>query len=106
MQRILHDGLNLARGQLLEGCGAEIFDFDGSLPFFYFGVDGDVFLQVAFEPAAMIERFADADAIEPGFQRAALPETANATKSLEEDFLRAIGGVRRITEHAEDEVID
>jgi len=64
------------------------------------------FCRVPLEPAPVIQRFANGDAIQPSLQRTALPEAANATKSLEKHLLRAIGGVRRVTQHAEDEVVD
>ena len=44
LQRALHRGLNFVRGELLKRCGGEIFDFDRGVPFFGFGVDGNVFL--------------------------------------------------------------
>jgi len=43
-------------------------------------VDRNILLQMPLEPALVIERFADGDAIEPSFQRAALPKTANAAR--------------------------
>src|SRR5258705_5065783 len=61
---------------------------------------------MALEPALMIQRFADGDAVEPRFQRAALAEVANAPKGLQENFLGAIGGIGSVAKHAEDEVID
>jgi len=60
---------------------------------------------VAFEPALVIQRFADGDAVEPRFQRAALAEIADAAEGLQENFLGAVGGVRSVAEHAEDKVI-
>jgi len=58
------------------------------------------------EPALMIQRFANSDAVEPRFQRAALAEIANAAKGLQENFLGAVGGIGSVAKHAEDEVID
>ena len=106
LERVLHGGLNFVRGELLERRGGEIFNLDGGVAFFGFGVDGDIFLQVALEPALVVQGFADGDAIEPGLERTALAETANATKRLQEDFLGAIGGVCDIAEHAQDQVVD
>src|SRR6267143_1807080 len=106
LQRAVDGCLNFQRGQLLERRGAEILDFDGRLPFFRLGVDRNIFLQMTLEPALMIQRFANSDAVEPRFQRAALAEIANAAKGLQENFLGAVGGIGSIAKHAEDEVID
>src|ERR1700719_4601450 len=89
----LHRGLNFVGGKLLEGRSGEVFDLDGRMTFFGFGVDGDVFLKMAFEPALVVQVFADGDAVEPSLKRTAPTETANAAKRLQEDFLGAIGGV-------------
>jgi len=64
------------------------------------------FLQMAFEPAFMIQRLADGDAVEPRFQRAALAEMANAAKGLQENFLATVSGIGSVAKHAENEVID
>ena len=106
LQRAVHGHLNFQRGELLERRGAEIFDLDVRFSFFRLGVDRNIFLQVALEPALVIQRFANGDAVEPRFQRAALAEIANAAKGFQENFLGAVGGVGGIAEHAEDEVID
>jgi len=98
--------LNFQSGELLEGSGAKIFDFDARLPFFRFGIDGNVLLQMALEPPLVIQRFADGDAVEPSFQRAALAESANAAEGFQENFLAAVGGIGSVAKHAEDEVID
>src|SRR5713226_8454404 len=58
------------------------------------------------EPALVIQRFANGDAIEPSFQRAALAKIANAAEGLQENFLGAVGGIGSVAKHAEDEVID
>jgi len=106
LQSAVDGHLNLVRGQLLEGCGTEILDLDAGLPFFRFGVNGNIFLQMALEPALVIQRFADGDAVEPRFQRAALAEIANTAKGFQENFLGAVGGIGSVAKHAEDEVID
>jgi len=51
LQRALHDGLNFVRGKLLERRSAEVRNFEGGLPILGSGVNGDVFLQMALEPA-------------------------------------------------------
>src|SRR5439155_18914607 len=76
------------------------------LALFGFGVNRNVFLQVALEPALVIQRFANRDAVKPRFQRAALAEIANAAEGFQKNFLGAIGGIGSIAKHAEDEVID
>jgi len=106
LQGAMDGHLNFVRGQLLKGRGAEILDFDVGSAFFRFGIDGNVLLQMALEPALVIQRFADGDAVEPRFQRAALAETANAAKGFQENFLGAVGGIGSVAKHAEDEVID
>ena len=106
LQSAVNGDLNFQSGELLKGRGAEIFDFDAGLPFFRFGIDGNILLQMTLEPALVIQRFANGDAVEPSFQRAALTEIANAAEGLQENFLGAVGGVRSVAKHAEDEVID
>jgi len=61
LQGTVDDGLNLQRRELLEGRGAEILDFDAGLPFYRFRIDGTFFCRWRFEPALMIQRFADGD---------------------------------------------
>ena len=106
LQSAVDRRLNFQSGKLLEGRGAEILDFDARLPFFRFGINGNILLQMALEPALMIQRFANSDAVKPSFQRAALAEIANASEGLQENFLRAVGGIGGVAKHAEDEVID
>ena len=106
LQSAVDDRLSFQGRELLERRGAEILDFDARMTFFRFGVDGDIFLQVALEPALVIQRFANRDAVEPRFQRAALAEIANPAEGFQENFLGAVGGIGSIAEHAENEVID
>src|SRR6266700_158531 len=106
LQRFVNGHLNFQRRELLERRGTEILDFDAALAFFRFGVDGNMLLKMTLEPALVIQRFANRDAGEPRFQRAALAETANAAKGLQENFLGAVGGIGSIAKHAENEVID
>jgi len=106
LKRVLHGCLNFVRRELIERRLREIFNLDGDVAFFGFGIDGDVFLKMALGPSLVVQRFADGDAIEPSFERAALTETANATERLEEDFLGAIGCIGDIAEHAQYKVID
>src|SRR5882762_4225668 len=106
LQGAAHCYLNFNGGKLLERCSAMIFDFHVRVPFFRLGIDGNVFLQMPLEPALVVQRFANGDAIEPGLQGAALAKIANAAKGLQENFLGAISRVRSVAQHAEDEVID
>src|SRR5438046_2580199 len=106
LQRALHGLLNFVRGELLEGCAASIRNLEARLPFLRLRIDRNIFLQVALEPALLVQRFADGDAIEPGLQGTALAELTDAAKGLQKNFLCAVGGVRGITEHAEDQVIN
>ena len=106
LQSAVDDRLNFLCRQLLERRGAKILDFDARMPFFRFRVDGNIFLQVALEPALVVQRFANRDAVEPRFQRAALAEIANPAKGFQENFLGAVGGIGSIAEHAENKVID
>ena len=106
LQSAVNGDLNFQSGELLKGRGAKIFDLDAGLPFFRFGIDGNILLQMTLEPALVIQRFANGDAVKPRFQRAALTEIANAAEGLQENFLGAVGGVRSVAKHAEDEVID
>src|SRR5260370_25764360 len=106
LQSAVDDGLNFQGRELVKRRGAEILDFDARVTFFRFGVYGNVFLQVALEPALVIQRLANRDAVKPRFQRAALAEIANAAKGLQENFLGTVGSVGSIAKHAENEVID
>jgi len=103
-ERLLHDGLNFARSQLVEGRCVQVFDLDAGLALFGFGVNRNIFLQVTPEPAAVIEGFANSDAVEPSLQLTALTKQANALEGLEKNFLRAVGGVSGIAQHAQDQV--
>src|SRR5258706_11889719 len=102
----MNNHLNFQSSELLERRGAEILDFDARLPFLRFGIDRNILLQVALEPALVIQRFANGDAVEPRFQRAALAEIANAAEGFQKDFLGAVGGIGSVAKHAEDQVID
>src|SRR5207302_9731634 len=73
-ESVLYNGLDFARRELIEWRCMHIFHFKFRLAFFWFRVDWDIFLQVALEPAAVIQGFANGDTIKPGFQRAALAE--------------------------------
>src|SRR5216684_3644913 len=106
LKGVLHGLLNFVGGELLKRRGAQILDFNRAVPLFGFGVDRNIFLQVTLEPALMIQRFAKGDAVEPRFQRAALAKTPDSTKRFQEDFLRAIRGVRSVSQHAQDQVED
>src|SRR5882724_920691 len=106
LQSAVNSDLDFQGRELLERRGAKIFDFDAGLPFLRFGIDRNILLQMPLKPALVIERFANSDAVEPSFQRAALAETANAAEGLQENFLGAVGGVRSVAKHAEDKVID
>jgi len=70
--------------KLLERSGATIFDFNVRVPFFGLGIDGNVFLQMPLEPAPVVQRFANGDAVKPSFQGAAPAEISNATKGFQE----------------------
>src|ERR1700730_3370820 len=61
---------------------------------------------MALEPALVIERLTNGNAIEPGLQGTALPKTANTAKRFQENFLGAVCGVGHIPEHAQNQVID
>ena len=61
---------------------------------------------MALEPAAVIQRFANGDAVQPGLQGAALTEMANALECFQENFLGGIGGIGSVAEHAENQVKD
>ena len=106
LQSLVHRGLNFQGRKLLERRRAEILDLDVSLPFLRPGIDRNILLQMPLEPALVIQSFANGDAIEPRLQRASPAEIPYAAESLQENFLRAVGGVGSVAEHAEDQVID
>jgi len=54
----------------------------------------------------VIQGFADGDAIQPGFQRTALAKTSDSAKRFEKNFLRSVGSVRSVSQHAQDQVVD
>src|SRR2546422_3403170 len=105
-QSPVHRGLNFQGRKLLERRRAEILDLDVSLPFLRPGIDRNILLQMPLEPALVIQSFANRDAIEPRLQRASPAEIPYAAESLQENFLRAVGSVGSVAEHAEDQVID
>src|SRR5271165_2842341 len=92
--------------ELIERRSGEIFDLNVRGAFFGLRVDGNILLKMPLEPAAMIQCFADGDAIEPGLEGAALAKVPNSLEGFQENFLSGIGSVSRITEHAEDEVVN
>src|SRR5580700_2823918 len=100
LQSDLHRYLNLLGCEPIEGSSAEVRDVDLGKTFFGLGVNRDILLQVALEPAAMIERFADRDAVEPSLQGAALSKLADALEGFQENFLSGVGSVSGIAEHA------
>src|SRR5579859_2290680 len=83
----LYGALNFARGELIEGSRASVFDFERRVTFVWFGVNRNVLLQVTLEPAAIVERFANRNAIEPGLERAAAAKLSDPFEGLEKDFL-------------------
>src|ERR1700722_8286774 len=100
LQSVLHGNLNFSRSELLKRCCTKIFNFYARVAFFGLGVDRNILLQMALEPSLVIQRFANSDAVEPGFQRAPLAELANAAEGFQENFLRTVGGVGSFAEHA------
>src|SRR5882672_11757453 len=99
LQGAAHCHLNFHGCELLERCGATIFDFQVRVALFRLGIDGNVFLQMPLEPALVVQRFTNRDAVKPSFQGTALAEIANAAKSFQENFLGAVGRVRSVAEH-------
>src|SRR5882724_1339302 len=106
IQGAAHRHLNFHGRKLLKRSGATIFDFNVRAPFFRLGIDGNVFLQMPLEPALVVQRFANGDAVKPSLQGAALAEIANSAKGFQENFLGAVGRVRGVAQHAKDEVIN
>ena len=104
LQGALDDYLNFLRRKLIEGSSAQILYIDLGKSFFRLRINRDVLLQVALEPAAVIQCFANGDAVQPGLQGAALTEMANTLECLQENFLGGIGGIRSVAEHAEDQI--
>src|SRR5262249_5287130 len=102
----LHSALNFERGELIERRSTSVFNFQRRVAFFGFSVNRNVLLKVTLEPAAMIERLTNRDAIEPRLQRTAAEEIANPFERLEKNFLRGVGGVGCVPEHAENQVED
>ena len=94
------------RGELVERSLREILYFDHGVTLFGLRIDRNILLQVAFEPALVIQRFANGDAIQPGLQRTPLAKTANPAKCLEEDFLSAVGRIGHIAKHAQNKIVD
>src|ERR1700687_5734878 len=105
LKGLVHGLLNFVGAQLLEMLRAQILDFNRAAPFFGFRVDGNVFLQVALEPALVVQGFAKGDAVEPGFQGASLAKTSDSAKRFQENFLRSLRGVRGVSEHTQDQVV-
>src|ERR1700747_863901 len=105
IERGLHYRLNFARCELVEWSGVHIFNFQLGLAFFRFRVNRNIFLQMTLEPAAVIQGFTNSDAIQPGLQRTTLAKAANAFEGLKKNFLRAVGSIAWIRQHAQDQVV-
>ena len=58
------------------------------------------------QPAPVIQRFADGDAVQPGLQRTAAPESPDAAKRLEKDILRDVGCVAGLRDHPGNEAVN
>src|SRR5580704_12344732 len=58
------------------------------------------------QPAPVIQRLADGDAVQPGLQRTPASETSNPAKRLEKNVLRDIGGVTGFRDHPGDEAVN
>src|SRR5258707_1956055 len=56
LKRLVDGLLNFVGDKLIERRGAQILDFNRTMTFFGFRVDRNIFLQVALEPALMIQR--------------------------------------------------
>ena len=61
LKRLLHGLLNFVGSKLIERRGARVLDFNRAAPLFGFRVDGNILVQVAPEPALMIQRFAESE---------------------------------------------
>src|SRR5205814_6487545 len=101
VQRILHHRLDFARSELVKWSRVHIFNLELALALFRFRVDRNILLQMTLEPAAMVEGFANSDAVKPSLQRAALAKMANPFEGFKKNFLRAVCRVGRIGQHAE-----
>src|SRR5262249_49866349 len=106
LQRALNRHLNFVCRELLKRRATKISNLNTHLPFRRLRIDRNVFLQMPLEPALLIQRFANSDTVEPRFQRATLTELANPPKSFQENFLHAVDGIRNISEHGKDQVIN
>src|SRR5208282_3802474 len=93
------------RGHLVVRRGAVVFHFHRRTTLFRLRINRNILLEVALEPAAVVQRFANGDAVKPGLQRTAAAETPYAAKCLQENFLRRVGGVGRISQHAQAEAV-
>src|SRR5712671_1078764 len=59
---------------------------------------------MALEPTAMIEGLANGYAVEPSFQRTAVAEVSYPLEGLEKHFLRAVGRIGWVAQHAQDQI--
>ena len=98
-QRLLHGSLHFHAGKLVKGRQCRVFDFQCCASIFSRCVHRTLPAQVAPRPAALIERFAHRNAIEPRPQRTSLSKSSYAAERLQEDLLGDIRGVIRVTEH-------
>ena len=74
-------GLHFVRGALLEGLASRSCKCSVSWQAGFFGVDGNLVAVMPPEPAAVVERLAHGDAVEPCFQGASAAESADARKA-------------------------
>src|SRR5208282_4197917 len=85
--------------------GVEVFEFESWHAAVRVVVDRNLLPVMTPAPAPVVQRLAHRNAIEPGLERAAAPESANPAKCAQEYFLSHVGGIRRIGEYSVDEVI-
>lgn len=84
-------GLHFVRGTLLEGRRFQVLQVQGLVARGLFGVDRNLISVMPPEPAAVVERLAHGDPVEPRLERASAAESADAPESVNEHFLCDVG---------------
>src|SRR5579875_1557377 len=81
-QGVLHSILHFARGKLFKWSGLRIPNIEGRLMLIDRRIERNLVAAVTAPPAAVVQSFANGNAIEPRLQRTAAAESADAAKSL------------------------
>ena len=105
IERLTNAGLHLRGFKLFKRRRVGSGKIQSRAATFLFHVNRNLLAVMTPAPTAMIERLSHRYSVEPGFQRAALPESANPLEGVKENFLRDVGSIGRVRKDAVGEVV-